>query len=141
MQAIARKKERHSGQSRSLAAGRIQIKRCKVAPRLIIVPGKDYTVEQTTIKLGGGNINRGHKFKYLGSVVGNEGNMEINNRIQCGWNNWRKVPGVIYDRKVPITLKGRVHKAVVRPAMTYGLEAAPLKKTGQKVERNRDEDA
>ncbi|XP_064121570.1 uncharacterized protein LOC135226022 [Macrobrachium nipponense] len=59
---------------------------------------------------------------------------EINNRIQCDWNNWRKVSGVICDRKVPIRLKGRVHKAVVRPAMTYGLEAAPLKKTeGKKL--------
>ena len=54
---------------------------------------------------------------------------ELNNQIQSGWNNWRKVSGVICDRKVPVKLKGRVHKAVVRPAMTYGLEAAPLKKT------------
>ena len=32
-------------------------------------------------------------------------------------------------------MKGKVHKAVVRPAMTYGLEAAPLKKTeGRKLD-------
>ncbi|XP_064116677.1 uncharacterized protein LOC135222522 [Macrobrachium nipponense] len=57
--------------------------------------------QQTTIKLGGGNIKRVHKFKYLGSVIDNEENMEeeINNRIQCSWNNWRKVSGVIWDRK------------------------------------------
>ena len=36
--------------------------------------------------------------------------------------------GVICDTKVPLTLKGKVHKAVVRPALTYGLEAAPMKK-------------
>ena len=29
-------------------------------------------------------------------------------------------------------MKGKVHKAVVRSAMTYGLEAAPLKKTEEK---------
>ncbi|XP_068208550.1 uncharacterized protein [Palaemon carinicauda] len=70
--------------------------------------------QQTTIKLGGGNIKRVQKFKYLGSVIDNGGNMEeeINNRIQCGWNNWRKVSGIICDRKVPIRLKGREHKAV-----------------------------
>ncbi|XP_064118973.1 uncharacterized protein LOC135223981 [Macrobrachium nipponense] len=87
--------------------------------------------QQTTIKLGGGNIKRVHKFKYLGSVIDNEVNMgeEIKNRIQCGWNNWKKVSGIICDRKVLIRLKGRVHKAMVRPAMTYGLEVAPIKKT------------
>ena len=93
--------------------------------------------QQTTIKLGGGNIKRVYKFKYLGSVMDNAGDMgkEINNRIQCGWNNWRKVSGVICDRKVPIRLKGKVHKAVVRPSMTYGLEAAPLKKIeGRKLD-------
>lgn len=60
----------------------------------------------------------------------NAGDMEkeIKNRIPSGWNNWRKVSGVICDKKVPISSKGRVHKAVVRLAMTYGLEAAPLKK-------------
>ena len=56
----------------------------------------------------------------------------MNFRIQCGWNNWRKVPGVICDRRVPVRVKGKVHKAVVRPAMAYGLEAAPLKKSEEK---------
>ena len=29
-------------------------------------------------------------------------------------------------------VKGKVHKAVVRPAMAYGLEVAPLKKSEEK---------
>ena len=33
---------------------------------------------------------------------------------------------------MPIKLKGKVHKTVVRPALTYGLETAPLKKTEEK---------
>ncbi|XP_037804916.1 uncharacterized protein LOC119599255 [Penaeus monodon] len=35
-------------------------------------------------------------------------------------------------KRVPIRLKGKVHKTVVRPALTYGLEAAPLKKLEKK---------
>ena len=90
--------------------------------------------QQATLQLGGIRLNRVKKFKYLGSLVEETGEMrkEIDHRIQCGWNNWRRVSGVICDRRVPIRLKGKVHKSVVRPTMTYGLEAAPLKKTEEK---------
>ncbi|XP_064115065.1 uncharacterized protein LOC135221171 [Macrobrachium nipponense] len=79
------------------------------------------------------------------SVIDNEGNMEeeINNRIQCGWNNWRKVSSVICDSKVPIRLMGRVHKAEVRPAMTFGFwirSSTTKENRGQQVGRSRDED-
>ena len=33
------------------------------------------------------------------------------------------------DRKVPVRLEGCVHKAVVRPAMLYGMETVPLNKS------------
>ena len=36
------------------------------------------------------------------------------------------------DRRVPARLKGKIHKAVVRPALMYGLETAPLKKTEER---------
>ena len=63
-------------------------------------------------------------------MVEKDGSMkrEIAHRIQCGWNNWRKVSGVICDKRVPVRLKGKVHKSVIRPAMMYGLEAPPLRK-------------
>ena len=57
---------------------------------------------------------------------------EVTFRIQCGWNNWRKVSGVICDRRVPVKVKGKVQKTMVRPAMMYGLEAVPLKKSEEK---------
>ena len=50
-------------------------------------------------------------------------------RIQAGWNNWRKVTGLVCDRKVPVRLKGCMHKAIVRPAMLYGMETVPLNKS------------
>ena len=86
--------------------------------------------QQATIQLGNVNIRRVNEFRYLGSTLDSAGEMdkEIKHRVQAGWNNWRKVTGVICDKKVPLTLKGKVHKAVVRPALAYGLEAAPMKK-------------
>ena len=70
--------------------------------------------QQATIKMGGANIKRVHKFKYLGSVIDKAGGMEkeISSRIQGGWNNWRKVSGIICDKKVTVRLKGKVHKAL-----------------------------
>jgi hypothetical protein len=90
--------------------------------------------ELDTIKLDGINIKRTRTFKYLGSVVEEQAGMEneVTFRIQCGWNNWRRVSGVLCDNKVPVELKGKVYKSVVRPALTYGLEAAPLKKVEER---------
>ena len=57
---------------------------------------------------------------------------EITHRVQSGWNNWRKITGVVCDKRVPVRLKGKIHKSVVRPALMYGLETAPIKKTEEK---------
>ena len=36
------------------------------------------------------------------------------------------------DRRVPIKLIGKIHKAVVRSALMYGLKTAPIKKTEER---------
>ncbi|XP_042889881.1 uncharacterized protein LOC122264867 [Penaeus japonicus] len=78
----------------------------------------------------GVNLKRVKTFKYLWSMVDQTERMEkeVNFRIQCGWNNWRKVSGGICDRRVPVEVERKVHKAVVRPALIYGPEVAPPKK-------------
>ena len=58
--------------------------------------------------------------------------MEIKHRIRSGWNNWGKITGVVCDKSVPIRLKGGIHKAVVRLALMYGLETAPVKKAEER---------
>ncbi|XP_037772663.1 uncharacterized protein LOC119568275 [Penaeus monodon] len=64
--------------------------------------------QQSTIKIDGLNLKRVDHFKYLGAMVEEDGNMgrEIKHRIRRGWNNWRKVSGVICDKRVPVKLKG-----------------------------------
>ena len=58
--------------------------------------------------------------------------VEINHRVQCGWNAWRKLTGVLCDKKISARLKGKVYKTAVRPAMTYGSETWAIKKAQEK---------
>ncbi|KAH0461941.1 hypothetical protein IEQ34_009516 [Dendrobium chrysotoxum] len=66
---------------------------------------------------------------YLGSIVQSDGDIDedIISRIQVGWLKWRNASGLLCDRKVPLKLKGKFYKMVVRPAMLYGAECWPLK--------------
>ena len=71
------------------------------------------------------------EFKYLGSTLQSDGDMridstEINKRTQCGWNNWRKMSGVLCDTRVPPHDKGKIHKTIFQPAMLYGMETVPV---------------
>ena len=68
------------------------------------------------------------EFKYLGSTLQSDGDMttEINKRNQCGWNNWRKMSGVLCDKRVPPHVKGKIHNTIVQPAMLYGMETVPV---------------
>ena len=90
--------------------------------------------ENGEVSLQGEVLKRVEKFKYLGSTVAEDGDLEaeITNRTQAGWKNWKKVSGVLCDRRVGIKLKGKVHKTVVRPAMMYGAETWAIKKTQEK---------
>ena len=75
-------------------------------------------------------VPRVKEFKYLGSTVQKNGNCkrEVKKRVQARWNGWRKVSGVICDRRLPARVKGKVYSSVVRPAMVYGLETMAVTK-------------
>ena len=64
----------------------------------------------------------------LGSTVqSNEGcGSEYRKRVQTRWSGWRKVAGVICDRRVLAEMKGKLYKTVLRPAMLHGLETVAL---------------
>ena len=49
-------------------------------------------------------------------------------RVQAGWNGWRRMSGVICDRRVSARVKGKVYRVAVRPAILYGLETVALTK-------------
>ena len=84
-----------------------------------------------TVKIQGEEVAKVEDFKYLGSTVQSNGECgrEMKKRVQAGWNGWRRMSGVICDRRVPARVKGKVYRVAVRPpAMLYGLETLALTK-------------
>ena len=60
---------------------------------------------------------------------------EVKRRVQAGLNGWRRLSGVICDRRSPARVKEKVYSSVVRLAMVYGLETvAVTKKQVKKME-------
>ncbi|XP_047494039.1 uncharacterized protein LOC125042450 [Penaeus chinensis] len=51
---------------------------------------------------------------------------EVTKRIRAGWGAWQKITGVMCDRKVSDTVKGRMYRTMVRPAMMHGMEAVAV---------------
>ncbi|XP_051788839.1 uncharacterized protein LOC127529415 [Erpetoichthys calabaricus] len=80
------------------------------------------------VRMQGVELAKVNEFKYLGSTVQSNGDCgrEKKKRVQAEWNGWRRVTGVICDRRVSARVKGKVYKAVVRPAMLYGLKMMAL---------------
>ncbi|XP_070030106.1 uncharacterized protein [Nicotiana sylvestris] len=75
------------------------------------------------VKLDDQVISKRASFKYLGSII--QANREIDedvaHRIRAGWMKWRLASGILCDRNVPLRLKDKFYRVVVRPAMLYGL--------------------
>ncbi|XP_063587917.1 uncharacterized protein LOC134765303 [Penaeus indicus] len=77
------------------------------------------------------------EFKHLGSTLQADGgvNAEISRRIQSGWNNLKKMSGVLCDKRIPTRVKGKIHQTVIQPAMLYVLETVPqTNKTTKRLE-------
>ena len=55
-----------------------------------------------TVKMQGEEVAKVDDFKYVGSTVqtNGEGGREVKKRVQAGWNGWRRMSGVICDRRV-----------------------------------------
>jgi len=82
------------------------------------------------VAIKGAIIPRVGRFRYLGSILHHGGEIDenINHRIKVGWQKWKNAPGILGDRRIPLRLKGKVYRMIVRPALLYGVECWPIKK-------------
>ena len=73
-------------------------------------------------------------FTYLGSALAEDGELdtEVTHRVQSGWKNWKRMSGVLCDRRMNVKIKSKVYRTVVRPALMYGAETWALKKAQEK---------
>ena len=79
------------------------------------------------MKLQGEKVKKAKNFTCLGWTVSNDGRCEeVKRRIQAGWMSWKKVSGVLCNRKLSARVKRKMYKSVVRPAMLYGMETVAV---------------
>ena len=111
---------RHALERRGMKVGRSKTE------YLYINGGND----KETVKMEDTKVPRVKEFKYLGPTVQESVSCEreVKKRVQAGWNEWRKVSGVICDRRLRVKVKGKVYSSVVRPAMVYGIETVAVTK-------------
>ena len=86
------------------------------------------------INVNGDELNNVDHFKYLGSVIDRDGTIDrdVDLHVWAAWSSWRKLTGVLYDRKIPTRLKAKVYEAIIRPALTYGSECWTMKVTNKR---------
>ena len=73
-------------------------------------------------------------FKYLGATLAENGDLdtEMTHRLQSGWKNWKRISGILCDRRIRFRVKWKIYKTVVRLAMVYSAETWAMKKTQEK---------
>ncbi|XP_037783508.1 uncharacterized protein LOC119579668 [Penaeus monodon] len=76
--------------------------------------GEDREVQEKerVVKMQGEIVKQPEEFKYLGSTVQADGGSEreVTKWIQAGWRAWKKITGVMCDRKVSDAVKGKIYK-------------------------------
>lgn len=74
-----------------------------------------------TIYIGQTPIPSVDKFKYLGSMLTVDANIDadVKHRVSVAWQKWRTLTGVLCDPRMPVKTKGKVYKTAVRPARRY----------------------
>ena len=47
---------------------------------------------------------------------------KYSDRLSAAWGHCKKCSGVLCDKKIPVKLKGKMYRTVVRPALVYRAE-------------------
>jgi hypothetical protein len=88
------------------------------------------TQEEGDVRLNGQVVSKKDTFRYLGSMLQKDRDIDedLSYRIKAGWLKWCQASGVLCDPRVPLKLKGKFYRTVIRPVMLYGAERWPTKR-------------
>ncbi|GJY46188.1 ataxia telangiectasia mutated family protein [Tanacetum coccineum] len=86
--------------------------------------------EELEICIGDKILQPKDSFRYLRSMLHKSEMIDedVAHSIKAAWLKWRAAIGVIYDRNVPLKLKGKFYRVTIRPAMLYESECWPITK-------------
>ncbi|XP_070030741.1 uncharacterized protein [Nicotiana sylvestris] len=81
------------------------------------------------VRLDSQVIPRRESFKYLGSIIQGDGEIDkyVTHRIGAGWMKWKLDSAVLCDKKVPPKLKDKFYREVIKPTMLFGAECWSVK--------------
>jgi hypothetical protein len=87
------------------------------------------TQEEGDVRLDVQVVPKKDIFRYLRSILQKDGdiNKDLSHRIKTDWLKWCQASGVLCDPRVPLKLKGKFYRTVIRPAMLYGTKCWPTK--------------
>ena len=88
---------------------------------------------QEEVAIGSSPLKTVTSFRYLGSLIQESGSVEeeIQSRVTTAWSKWREISGVVCDKMMPLRLKSKVYKTVIRPVLLYGAECWSVKKADE----------
>lgn len=106
----------------ALEGNGLRISRSKT--EYLFMPFSDSDAPSPDIYLDNEVLPKCNKFKYLGSAISSSATCheDVSARVQTAWMKWHQLTGVLCDKRMPLHLKGRIHKSVIRPAMLFASE-------------------
>jgi hypothetical protein len=88
------------------------------------------TQEERDVRLDGQVVPKKDTFRYLRSMLQKDRDIDedLSHKIKAGWLKWRQASGVLCDPRVPLKIKGKFYRIVIRPTMLCGAECWPTKR-------------
>jgi hypothetical protein len=82
------------------------------------------TQEERNVRLDGQVVHKKDIFCYLRLMLQKNENIneDVSHRIKIGWLKWYHTSGILCDPRVPLKLKDKFYRTVIRSAMLYEAE-------------------
>ncbi|KAI5725714.1 hypothetical protein M8J77_019224 [Diaphorina citri] len=97
---------------------------------ILILSREENSPTNNNIEMYGQQLQVTDKFKYLGSILSQNGKIEeeVTNRIKVAGNFYSSIRSIIWNKHVPTKCKREIYKTYYIPILTYGSETWTVRK-------------